>query len=242
MTPPTTPRTLAARLIALLALAACLAQPVAAQTPKSEGEVVEAVEDAVKQKKVHFFEGVAVGADLVGLVMKVAGSDWAQMEVLARVNLLDKIFPIFELGYGSSNHEGRELDNRFKVDAFYFRAGLDYNFNKKHNGNRMFLGLRYGFSPYNYHFSAATPLTDPVWHQSQALDLDGLSATSHWGELVIGLETKLWTIIRLGWDVRFKFIIKQKSATEGEPWYIPGYGKSAPSIGWGGTFKLLFDI
>ena len=230
------------RLIVAVALTLGFARPLSAQTPKSEGEAVEAVEDALAKKKVRFFHGVAVGIDLVGPIMKVAGSDWSQMEVFARVSLLDKFFPVFELGMGEGDHEGRELDNHFKTRAPYFRAGLDYNFNKKHNGNRLFLGLRYGFSSYTYTFDAKTPLTDPVWHQSRELNIEDLSGTTHWGELVLGLETKLWTIIRLGWDMRFKFQLKQYAAPEGEPWYIPGYGKSAPSIGWGGTFKLIFDI
>ena len=216
--------------------------PLAAQAPQTEGEAVEAVEAALNKKKVHFFNGVAVGADFVGLIMKVAGSDWAQPEVLARVNLLDKYFPVFELGLGEADHEGREIENHFKTRAPYFRVGADYNINKKHNGNRLFAGLRYGFSSYSYDFYSPVPLTDPVWKQSQELNLTDLKGSTHWGEIVIGMETKLWTIIRLGWDMRFKFILKQNPAPEGEPWYIPGYGKSAPSIGWGGTFKLLFDI
>lgn len=233
-------RTTSAITLALLLLAPI---PLSAQTPHTEGEVLDAVEEAVKPKKeVHFFNGVGVGADLVGLVMKAAGSDWSQLEVLARVNLLDKYFPVFEFGLGEADHEGRELDNRFKVRAPYFRVGADYNFNKKHNGNRLFFGLRYGFSAYKYDFFSATPLYDQIWRESEPLDLRDLSGRSHWGELVVGIETRLWTIIRLGWDMRFKFFIKHNVATQGEPWYVPGYGKTASDIGWGGTFKILFDI
>ena len=230
------------RIIASLTLAIAVAMPMAAQTPNTEGEAVEAVTDALQAKKVHFFNGVGVGIDLVGPVMKVAGSDWSQLEVLARINLLDKYFPIFELGLGDADHEGREIDNHFSVRAPYFRVGLDYNFNKKHNGNRLFLGLRYGFSAYNYDFDSPVPLEDPEWGGTQELSLHDLHGSSHYAEIVVGLETKLWSIVRLGWDVRFKFLLKQNSALNGDPWYIPGYGKNGTSLTWGGTFKLLFDI
>ena len=93
------------------------------------GELVDKVAGK-KEKKVSFLHGVTVGADFVGLAMRLAGSDWSNAEILARINLLDKYFPIAELGLGYADHEGAELDNHFSVSAPYFRAGLDYNINK----------------------------------------------------------------------------------------------------------------
>ena len=195
------------------------------------------------KKKIHFINGFGVGADLVGLVQKLSGADWSQMEVLARANILERFFPVFELGLGEADHEGRDLDNRFKVRAPYFRIGCDYNIRAKHaDGNRLFIGLRYGFSAYKYDLTSPVPIEDPVWKTTQPFDQQGLSGNAHWGEVVIGLETRLWSIIRLGWDVRFKLLIAQKSDEVGEPWFIPGLGKRPDGIGWGGTFKVMFDI
>ena len=42
--------------------------------------------------------------------------------------------------------------------------------------------------------------------------------------------------------IRFKLLIKQNANEVGEPWYIPGIGKRPDGLGWGGTFKLMFDI
>ena len=195
-----------------------------------------------QKKRVRFLNGAAVGADLVGLVMKVAGTDWSQMEAMARLNFYDKLFPIFELGIGEGNHEGREIDNHFKVRAPYFRIGCDYNFTKKHNGNRLFLGLRYGFSAYNYDLDSPTPLADPVWKTEEPFSKHGLSGHLHWGELVFGIETRLWSIIRMGWDARIKFRFAQKASDIGDPWYVPGFGQNGGSSCWGGTYKLIFDI
>ncbi len=203
----------------------------------------EAVEKITgkKEKKVHFINGVAVGADIVGVVMKVAGSDWSQLEVMARLNLLDKYFPIFEMGLGMADHEGLDIDNHFVTHAPYFRIGADYNFTKKHNGNRLFLGFRYGFSFYNFDLEAKTPWKDPIWKEERPVDFKSLSCNSHWGEIVFGLETRLWTIIHLGWDVRIKFRFKENGPDLGSPWYVPGFGRNDTSA-WGGSFKILVDI
>ena len=202
---------------------------------------IESEVQKLKGKKTRFFYGMAVGGDLVGLVMKVAGSDWSLIEVMARINLKDKVFPAFEMGLGLADHEGRDQDYRFYVRAPYFRVGADYSFTKKHNGNRLFVGLRYGFSFFNYDLTSPTPLTDPVWEESRPFNHEGLNGSAHWGEVLFGLETKLWRFIRLGWDVRVKFRFTQSTDEIGPPWLIPGFGKNDTS-GWGGTVKLMFEI
>lgn len=217
----------------------------AADTTLTVGDAVnEAIAKAKGkgEKKIYFINGAAVGADFVGFAMKALGSDWRHMEVLGRINILDRYFPIAELGIGEGDHEGRDIENHFKVRAPYFRVGADYNFSKKHNANRMMAGLRYGFSKYTYDLEAAEPLTDPVWHATQPFQLHDLDGRCHWMEVVFSLETRIWTIVHLGWDIRIKAKLSQKHSPVGEPWYIPGYGKTASSTAWGGSFKLLFDI
>ncbi len=209
------------------------------------GDVVNKVIGQVnknREKKIHFINGAAIGADFVGFVMKALGSDWRHMEVLGRINILDRYFPIAELGIGEGDHYGRDIDNHFKVRSPYFRVGADYNFTKKHNGNRMMGGLRYGFSKYTYDIDAPDPITDPIWKTSEPFQLHDLDGRCHWLEVVFSLETRIWTIVHLGWDIRIKAKLSQKRSPVGEPWYIPGYGKTGSSTAWGGSFKLLFDI
>ena len=242
-------------IIIALTLAASCCLPTVAQQPAAAtlgdadtlrvDSVVSAVSTAIskpsKPKKVRPF-GIAVGADLVGVGMRLAGCDWRQMEVLGRINIKDKYFPIFEMGLGEADHEGREIDNRYKTRAPYFRLGIDYNFNKKRNGNRLFLGVRYAFSAYNYEIHTGTPLTDPVWNTSQSIDYSSLHGRTQWAEVVLGVETRLWSIVRMGWDMRVKFRLHQNADPVCDPWYVPGLGKNSDSAVWGGTFKLLFDI
>ncbi|MBR1682079.1 MAG: hypothetical protein IJ700_01760 [Bacteroidaceae bacterium] len=227
-----------------LALWLLLLSPVAAAQDTLRVEVGDTVKISLPKKvkdENRFFYGVAVGADVVGLAMKAFGSEWSLMEVMARVNLKDKYFPVFEMGLGDADHEGNDLDYRFRTRAPYFRVGIDYNFNKKHNGNRLFLGVRYGFSVFNYDLVSPTPLEDPVWHESQPFSHTSLRGSAHWGEVLLGLETRLWRFIHVGWDARIKFRITQRTDDVGPPWLVPGFGKNDTS-GWGGTFKILFEL
>ena len=194
-----------------------------------------------KQKeKAPLFGGVAVSADVVGFIMKAVDAKFANMEVAARVNLLDKFFPIAELGIGDCHRQGAETGNTFSTTSPYMRFGLDYNFNKKHNGNRLFGIVRYGFSSFKYDVGTES-FTDPVYGTTTPLNLNGEKATAQWLEFGAGVETKLWKFIRLGWSIRYKFRVSMKSPDGGEPYFIPGYGKNDTN-GWGGTMNLVFDI
>lgn len=192
--------------------------------------------------KPKFLSGIAVQGDFVGFGMKLAGGRFANMEVGCRLNLMEKYFPIVELGVGDCTHEGRETSSIFSTTAPYFRIGADYCFTKKRNGNRLLAGLRYGYSSYKYDFQTED-LQDPIWPNTnteagQLTDMDG---RNHWAEVVVGVETKLWRFIRLGWNMRYKMRIHQKASPKGEPWYVPGFGRNDGNC-WGGAVNLIFEL
>ena len=73
---------------------------------------------------------------------------------------------------GQCDKEGGDNDNTFSTSSPYFRVGMDYNINKKLNGNRFFCGLRYAFSSFQY--DVCNPdFNDPVWKVSSPLILNG---------------------------------------------------------------------
>ena len=61
----------------------------------------------LENKTIPFFNGLAVSADLVG-VAQMAFGDYGQYEAGLRVNLKNKYFPVFELGYGKADGEDVE--------------------------------------------------------------------------------------------------------------------------------------
>lgn len=186
------------------------------------------------------FGGIAVSADLVGFAMKAVSARFANMEVAGRLNFCEKYFPIVELGIGDCKKTGGDNNNTFSCTAPYYRIGMDYNMNKKMSGNRFFIGLRYAFTNYSYSFDNPD-FADPVWKIHSPLALHDLNGKNQWVEVVIGMETKLWSIVRLGWNLRFRNRLKQKVSEYGEPFYVPGFGKNGGST-FGGTVNLTFDI
>lgn len=200
------------------------------QTPGKEGE----------KEKAPWVAGAAVGVDLVGFSMKAVGSDFANMEVMGRLNIKEKFFPIVELGIGDCLKKGGENDNKFSCTSPYWRVGLDYNINKKMNGNRFFAGGRYAMSSFKYDVYAPS-LQDPIYGTDKPLDLKDISATVHWFEIVVGVETRIWSIVRLGWNFRYKMYLKKSFGDWDEPCLVPGYGKFGPSA-FGGTVNVTFDI
>ena len=193
-----------------------------------------------QKEKAPLLSGVAVSADVVGFAMKAVGAKFANMEVGARINILDKYFPAAELGIGDCHREGAETGNTFSTTSPYMRFGLDYNFNKKHNGNRLFGLFRYGFSSFKYDIGNET-FTDPTYGTAKPLNLEGQKATGHWLEFGVAVETKLWSFVRLGWSIRYKSRVALSAPDEGDPYFVPGFGKN-DSNGWGGTVNVVFDV
>ena len=73
------------------------------------------------------FAGASLSADAVGLIM-MAASSHGQAEAALRLNLKNKYFPIFEMGWGVCDHDEFSTGLHYKTNAPYFRIGCDYNF------------------------------------------------------------------------------------------------------------------
>ncbi len=195
---------------------------------------------APEMEKMPLLSGFAVSADLVGVSMKLVGARFANMEIAGKLNLKEKYFPVFEIGIGDCTRRGGENSNKFSTSSPYYRIGVDYNVNKKTNGNRFLVGARYGFSSYKFDYTA-DGLEDPVYSTSQPLDFHGLKARQQWLEFALGFEAKIWKLVRLGWNLRYKMRINQSVPEYGEPYFVPGYGKNDVST-FGGSVNLLFDF
>ena len=231
-------------LAALPAAAQAPADSVSAPAPDRVRGVQYASRDeaaeAQRQKSVPLFAGASLSGDLAGLVMALATS-YGQFEAAARLNFTERYFPTFEMGWGLSDKTDDVTRQHFKTNAPYFRIGCDYNVaNDKLSGNRIFVGLRYAFTTFSYDLEGPA-MNDPVWGSSLPYNFKGLNSRAQWGEVIFGLEAKIWKIFHLGWSFRYRKRFSQKATPAGQAWYIPGYGKNDGSA-WGGTFNLIFDI
>ena len=103
---------------------------------------------SMQKDSIPLFRGFAVSFDVVGAGMLVL-SDYGQYEGALRVNLHDEWFPVVEAGIGKANHDDEVTRLYYSTSAPYFKIGIDKNMLKdKHGPNRLYLGLRYGFTSY----------------------------------------------------------------------------------------------
>ena len=203
--------------------------------------------DAQQQKLVEkpdtlpFFRGIAVSADLVGAGMMTLG-DYGQYEAALRINFKDKYFPVFELGYGTANHEDDPVTHvAYKTSAPYGKVGMDFNIMKnKHDIYRVYIGARYAFTTFKYDV-ASSVLTDPVWKDPAAIQLNNVSASYHWAELLFAVDAKIWGPLHLGWSVRYRRRLAHNDGESGNVWYVPGFGKTGNSR-LGGTFNIIINL
>lgn len=195
----------------------------------------------LERDSIPMFKGFAVSGDLVGAAQLLL-SDYGQYEGALRINLHDQYFPIVEVGYGRANHEDDQVTGiTYKTQAPYFRLGIDLNMLKrKHTGNRLFVGLRYGYTNYKVDI-ARRPYPDPVWQTETSFGVKGEGCYQHWAEMVFGLDAKVFGPLHLGWSVRYRQRLAHDDGIMGNVWYVPGFGRQGSSR-LGGTFNVSIDI
>ncbi len=208
--------------------------------------------------QVPFFHGIAVHWEVVG-ALQLALGDHGQWEAGLRVNLKDRYFPAFELGYGrASETEDYTPESWCKVKAPYFRIGCDFNILRaKHDDYKLFVGLRYAYAGFKYSMTVKEEdLTSYLPEGGEGDDDDGedvsgtiyryeeydnLHAKYHWLELVLSADAKIWGPFHLGWDIRYRRVLTKKCAEEGAPWYIPGLGNNKRA-GFNVAFNITFSF
>lgn len=209
-------------------------------TAQSRKDAAKAKTQTAQKDTVAFFRGVAVSADVVGLA-QLAFSDYGQYEAALRINLKDRYFPVFELGYGTADSDNPTTNLKYKTSAPYWRVGMDFNIAKnKHDAYRVYAGARYAMTYYKFDV-VGSGLKDPVWDDDVDYNVNGMKANYHWMEAVFGVDAKIAGPLRLGWSVRYRRRITHDDGNIGKTWYVPGYGKQGGSR-LGGTFNIIFEI
>lgn len=201
----------------------------------------EAINRLLANRSVPLWAGASVSVNLAGALLNTFTSS-GSYEAALRLNLRNKYFPIIELGIGESNQSSETTQLHYSTRAPFARLGLDYNIKgDKRSTNRVFFGLRYGFSSFNYDLSG-TNVQDLHWKTEAPFHFHSINDNAHWGELVFGLETSLWKFIHLGWSVRYQLRIYEHNTEIGRAWFVPGFGQNADNSHFSGTFQLIFDL
>lgn len=207
------------------------------ETPKP----TKYIEVKEQKQKLVFFQGFTLSVDAFGPASLFL-SDYGTIEGALRLNLKNTYLPIFELGYGQADISDFNTKVKYNVKAPFARIGIDFNMLKnKFQDNRLYVGARYGISTFNYDI-AGPSLTDPVWGGSAPFSVSGIDCTSQWGEIVAGVEVRVYKNFHMGWLVRYKREFSSTKNKFAKPSYIPGYGSTTDESCWGGTYSLIFDL
>lgn len=223
-------------IIALLALSSLWLSPSGLRA--QDIKILSGEEKTEKQ----LFQGVFVGVDVFGFLNQALGSDVSTTEASVEVNLLNRFFPVVEIGYGSMDTTDDETDIHFKTSAPFFRIGANYNvfYKKPHLPGYFTVGLRYGFSSFDYDVQAPT-LTDPNWGHTQVPVDYTVKTKAGWLELVLGLKTNVYKDFYMGFTVRYRSRMSLTKNENSEPYYIPGYGRGK-SNNLGITYNLIYKL
>ena len=198
---------------------------------------------SVEEEKEHlvFFQGFTLSADVYGPVAYMV-SDYGTLEGALRLNLKNTFFPTFEAGVGKCIKDDFNTKIKYKVSVPFARVGIDFNMLKdKFQSNRLYLGARYGISIFKYDMSGPA-MIDPIWGGSEAFSMNNLNCTSHWAELVLGVEVSIIKNFHMGWSVRYKRELSSTKSDFAKPSCIPGYGYTTNETCWGATYSLIFDL
>jgi hypothetical protein len=195
---------------------------------------------SIQKDSIAFFRGFAVSFDMAGAGMLML-SDYGQYEAALRVNLHDEWFPIIEAGIGKAEHDDEVTQINYSTSAPYFKIGIDKNMLRdKHGPNRLYLGLRYGFTSYKINITHPV-FQDPYWQWDTGYSIEDAACKYHWAEIVFGVDAKIFGPLHLGWSVRYKQRLAHSEEGDwGKPWYVPGFGTYDTKIG--GTFNVIIDI
>ncbi len=145
--------------------------------------------DAVTEDTIPLFRGMTVGVDIIGPVQLMV-SDYGQYEASLRINLKDKYYPIFELGYGKADasDESTRINYKTECPILSYRCGLE----PAQEQARCLPSLRrfrYGFTSFKYDVSAP-PVSDPVWGGEASYGAEDVSANFQWLEGVFGVDAE----------------------------------------------------
>lgn len=197
-------------------------------------------DDKKSQEDTRFYRGTSLGVEIAGLGSYALGSDILNTEIQVQSNLLNRYFPVVEVGYGKVDTTNDGTDIHYKTSSPYFRIGLDYNFlhKKTHLPGILLGGLRYGFSSFSYDVDGPT-MTDPNYGGSTEIPFNypGENCKAHWIEAIAALKVKIYKGFCMGWSVRYKKRLSFSSQENTESWYVPGFGKNS-----GSSFNLSYHL
>lgn len=210
----------------------------ATEVPPSEADME--LPEGVKYRY-PLLNGLRVSVNVFEPLMALFLNDYASCDVTAQLNLYHRFFPEVTFGMGKCDDVSDDLVGYTTKLAPYYKIGIGYNF--KYNditpNNYYYVFLRYGFA----HSTAdITNLryNDGYWPEYGPINLDGQEFNSHWLEIGFGISVRVWRRVSMGWDLYYKPMVSDGATRNASPYYVPGYGTTTMSFGFG--YRVSYNI
>lgn len=226
--------------IVSILLAISMAVVVAAQEVEPK-KVVQVETDSIA---VPLWQGLTIEADVMPLITNLLNDiSTFRYEAAARINLLNKYYPVVEVGYeGQHNEISSGVD--YAASGLFYRLGVDFNLVKQKSekaaNNKFLAGARLGFSNFGYDM-LNVKVRDEYTNQDLRQDFTDLRNNSLWFEVVAGIRIEVVKRVTLGWTVRMKNQITQPETGALQPWSIPGYGLSGGNV-WAFNYMIGYQF
>lgn len=180
--------------------------------------------------------------DLLGLTKTLVQQDLSLIEFNGEIDTKKYIFAL-DLGAFSHTLDSMPRYN-YSITGTYFRVGVDVNLiHKDPDGNVVSFGIRYGRSRFNDDLKYS--FEDPVYGNFSDLQASNTGASAGWMELNFGMRARVWKVLWMGYQARFKFGLNTKS-TDLHPYEVPGYGPTETvtdkNTYWGFNYYIQIGI
>jgi hypothetical protein len=197
------------------------------------GSAVDKKVDKKKEAKVFvpLYNGIQIGFELSQPAGYLLSNSWGYSANID-VNLKNKYFPTFEVGYSDFNKES-DAGIHCTATGNYFKAGLNIpvSIHGTKAENMFYAGLHYGFSAFSYDLDNLT-FSGGYWGDPGITSFTNEKAVVGWVEADVGIRVNIIGPFSLGWNVQYKSVLNIKNGDHSIPPYIPGYGaNSKPGVG-----------
>jgi hypothetical protein len=189
--------------------------------------------------------GLRLGVDLFRITRSVYDKTYNGFEITGDYRFSKNLYFAAELGHDRINKNEDIYD--FTTNGNYLKLGVDINLHQNwmDREDLIYVGFRYGFSSFSQNLNWYKPYTTDPYFETSKIYVDkkynGLSA--HWLEFVVGLKTRVFNNVFVGFSMRLNGLITQKQPDDFENLFIPGFNKKhSGNIGVGFNYSVSYLI
>lgn len=223
------------------------------ETPVRFLTELDTVQQAKPRAVYPAYNGLEIGVNVFDGLMMAFGQKRANFDASVAVSLFNWIFPVVEGGVGFANAKPQDGRCHYEMKpAPYIKLGVNYNLLYKSSPDyKAYLGFRAGWGHGKYSISDIKPGSD-YYTDGGTTSYPDMAATVWFGELMAGLQVKIYRGFSMGWAIKMHFNFKTilpvtgyNTDAEGnsvpvygpQPWFMPGYGTNS---GISANFSLVY--